>query len=194
MTPRITDAIKTDHRELENHYNKILSASTEREKIHWKNLFIWELARHSIGEELVVYPVFEKSLPDGRAMADKDRHEHNMIKDHLQKFQNMQPSNPELEPTLNSLMNNLSQHIQEEENNDFPKLEDAISSEESEKLSTSFARIKMFVPTPSYASSSAPDKPPFESAVGLMAAPIDHLANRFRAWLHTSAMPDSSAG
>jgi hypothetical protein len=76
MTSRIIDTIKTDHREIEDYYNKVLSSTTDKEKIQWQNQFTWELARHSIGEELVVYPQFEKNLPDGHAMADKDRKEH----------------------------------------------------------------------------------------------------------------------
>jgi hypothetical protein len=34
-------------------------------------MFTWELARHSIGEELVLYPLFEKTLSDGVQMANK---------------------------------------------------------------------------------------------------------------------------
>jgi hemerythrin superfamily protein len=83
MTPRIIDALKEDHREIEDYYNKILSATTEKEKTQWQNQFTWELARHSLGEELVVYPVFEKALPDGRAMADNDRKQHNSVSSHL---------------------------------------------------------------------------------------------------------------
>lgn len=80
---RISDVIKTDHRELEDYYHKILNAATDKEKTQWQNQFVWELARHSIGEELVVYPVFERELPDGRAMADKDRSEHNTVPPHI---------------------------------------------------------------------------------------------------------------
>lgn len=72
----ISEAIKQDHRELEDAYNKILGTSDFDEKRRWQNQFTWELARHSIGEELVVYPAFEKNLSDGKAMADKDRKEH----------------------------------------------------------------------------------------------------------------------
>jgi hypothetical protein len=36
----------------------------------------------------------------------------------------------------------------------------------------------MFVPTQSHP--SAPDKPPFETVAGLMAAPIDHLKDMFK--------------
>lgn len=84
MAPTITDAITKDHRELEDYYNKILTASTDKEKAQWQNQFTWELARHSHGEELVVYPVFEKSLADGQAMADKDRREHTTVQPYVQ--------------------------------------------------------------------------------------------------------------
>jgi hypothetical protein len=103
----------------------------------------------------------------------------------------MKATDPEFESTIKALMADLSSHIKEEEQQDLPKLEDAISREESEKLSTSFGRTKIFVPSRSHP--SAPDKPPFETAVGLLAAPIDHLADLFRTWPHTSGMPNPSS-
>ncbi|CAI7600814.1 unnamed protein product [Penicillium pancosmium] len=190
MAAGISDAIQKDHREIEDYYNKILASSTEKEKIQWQNQFTWELARHSIGEELVVYPEFEKKLPDGRKMADKDRQEHLSVKKQLKAFQNMQPSDPEFETTIKSLMKDLSEHIKEEESDDLPKLEAQLTTDESEDLSKSFSRTKMFVPSRSHP--SAPDKPPFETAIGLMTAPIDHLADLFRKWPHTSGMPNPS--
>ena len=46
----------------------------------WANEFRWELARHSAGEELVVYPSFEKYLgAEGKRMADEDRAEHQEV-------------------------------------------------------------------------------------------------------------------
>ena len=75
----ISQTIKNDHRELEEAYNKILSAAEDDEKVRWQNQFTLELARHSIGEELLVYPAFEKNLPDGKQMADKDRAEHQTV-------------------------------------------------------------------------------------------------------------------
>ncbi|KAJ9484560.1 hypothetical protein VN97_g8810 [Penicillium thymicola] len=208
MSSRIIDAIKTDHRELEDYYKKILNSTSDKEKAQWQNQFTWELARHSIGEELVVYPQFEKNLPDGRAMAGKDRKEHqsvcrsqsntflllvnnaSQVKEQLKKFQNMKPSDPLFQPTITALMQDLSEHIKEEESQDLPKLEDALAPEESENLSRSFGRTKMFVPSRSHP--SAPDKPPFETAIGLMTSPIDHLADLFRKWPHTSGMPNPS--
>ncbi|KAF4215904.1 hypothetical protein CNMCM5878_007635 [Aspergillus fumigatiaffinis] len=196
---RLADAIKDDHRELEEAYNKILSAKTSDEKARWQNQFTWELARHSIGEELIVYPLMEKNLPNGKEMADKDRSEHQtvgplppfpslfrrnlltdmeQVKEHLYKFQGLSPEDTEFEPTLKSLWTNLSQHIKEEESEDLPSLEKTLDQDDSEKQTKKFMRTKKFIPTRSHP--SAPDKPPFETVAGLMAAPIDHLADLFR--------------
>lgn len=91
---------------------------------------------------------------------------------------------------LFQLMENLSEHIKEEENDDLPKLEAALSEEDSESYAKSFGRTKMFVPSRSHP--SAPDKPPYETAVGLLAAPIDHLADLFRKWPDSAGMPNPS--
>lgn len=102
----------------------------------------------------------------------------------------MSPSDPQFIPTLEALMKDLSQHIKEEETEDLPRLEEVLSQEESEKYSKSFGRTKMFVPSRSHP--SAPDKPPFETVVGLLTAPIDHLADLFRKWPDTAGMPNPS--
>ncbi|CAI7589978.1 unnamed protein product [Penicillium viridicatum] len=190
MTSTISDAIKKDHREIESYYENIINTSDETEQTRWQNQFTWELARHSIGEELVVYPALEKYVSGGVDLANKDRQEHQSVKEQLKKFQNLKPSDSQFTPTLKALMNDLSQHIKEEETEDLPKLEEVLSQEESEKYSTSFGRTKMFVPSRSHP--SAPDKPPYETVVGLLAAPIDHLSDIFRKWPHTSGMPNPS--
>lgn len=79
MTPRIMDTIKQDHRDLEAYYDKIINSTDPEEQTRFQNQFTWELARHSHGEELVVYPAFEKHLKDGHAMAEKDRGEHQTV-------------------------------------------------------------------------------------------------------------------
>lgn len=174
----LSDAVKQDHRDLEEAYNRILGAPNDDEKTRWQNQFVWELARHSIGEELVVYPQFEKKLPNGKQMADKDRKEHMAVKEHLYKFQKLKVKDPEFEPTLKALWGDLIQHIKEEEEEDMPALEKALGRDASAELKGSFIRTKKFVPTRSHP--NAPDKPPFETVAGLMAAPIDHLMDVFK--------------
>ncbi len=76
----VMDAVKHDHAELKEYYENILGAKDDDSKIRWQNQFTWELARHSIGEELVVYPAMEKHMGDvGKQMADRDRAEHTKV-------------------------------------------------------------------------------------------------------------------
>lgn len=79
MSARISDTIKHDHRELDSYYKSILEASDKTEKTRFQNQFTWELARHAIGEELVVYPAFEKHISSGVELANKDRREHQTV-------------------------------------------------------------------------------------------------------------------
>jgi hypothetical protein len=87
-------------------------------------------------------------------------------------------------------MKDLNQHIQEEENDDLPALESAIQNDESESIAKSFGRTKAFVPSRSHP--NAPNKPPFETVIGLMTAPIDHLGDIFRKFPDKTVSPNPS--
>ncbi|KAK2745689.1 hypothetical protein FQN57_003585 [Myotisia sp. PD_48] len=187
---RIVDTIKEDHRYIESCYDNVVKATDIDQQTRWQNEFTWALARHSIGEELVVYPAFEQNLADGKALADKDRQEHQVVKELLKKFQGLKASDSEFLPTIKNLMENLSKHIKEEEEGDLPKLEGALDTAESQGLSTSFKRTKAFVPSRSHP--SAPDKPPFETVIGLLTAPIDHIADIFRKFPDEKISPNPS--
>lgn len=76
----VSETIKHDHQELDEYYNNILAATDNDTKTRWQNQFTWELARHSIGEELVIYPAMEKLLPNGKDAADHDREMHNNVR------------------------------------------------------------------------------------------------------------------
>ncbi|KAH7322448.1 HHE domain-containing protein [Stachybotrys elegans] len=180
----ISAAIVKDHLELEEYYNEIIKNPDDYDhQKRFQNQFVWELARHSVGEELVVYPAMEKYLgPQGKAMAEDDRKEHHQVKEMLKIFQNMYPEDPDFIPQLRLLWGTLSLHIKEEEDHDLPLLEDKLrldgDADESGSLAKSFGRTKMFVPTRSHP--SAGEHPPFETVMGLLTAPFDRVADIFR--------------
>lgn len=102
------------------------------------------------------------------------------IKEQLSKFQDMSSSDSEFLPTAQTLMSRVLENHMGETTNDLVKLEGAITRDESNRLSRSFNRTKMFVPTRAHP--SIPDRPPFETALGLMTAPVDQLVDVFRTW------------
>jgi hemerythrin superfamily protein len=76
----ISDAIIKDHRELEQYYNEVINSNDHDHQDRFGNQFTWELARHSVGEELVVYPAFEKHMgKEGNKMAEHDRQQHHEV-------------------------------------------------------------------------------------------------------------------
>ncbi|KAH7463355.1 hypothetical protein FOMA001_g18124 [Fusarium oxysporum f. sp. matthiolae] len=155
LSSAISDAIIQDHHELEKYYIEVINSTDYDHQQCLGNQFVWELMRHSIGEELVVYPAFEKYMgPKGQEMADSDRQKHHKAL--------------------------LWQHIQEEEKIDLPALEQSLKAqgEETEFLARRFDRTKKFVPTRSHP--RAGEKPLFETVMGLMAAPMDKLADILR--------------
>lgn len=179
---RILPAIKNDHRELEAHIHKILQSTDPDEQTRYQNQFIWELARHTIGEELVIYPALAKHVKNGQALADKNRTEHQGVKEQLKNFQGLSPTDPKFKPALQALLDEFERHVEQEEGEDLVRLEEELSRAESEALTRSLERTKMFVPSRSHP--MAPNKPPFETAVGLLTAPIDMVGDLFRKWPH----------
>ncbi|KAI1437582.1 hypothetical protein GGR50DRAFT_47605 [Xylaria sp. CBS 124048] len=170
---KISNAIQEDHNQLRDYYNRVITSKNADEQERYGNALVWELARHSIAEELVVYPAIERELEDGRLIADKDRDQHQVIKEKLYEFQKLTPADPGYLPTLKELFDDLKVHFKEEEEHDLVELEKKLSLTETKELSSKFERTKMLTPTRSHP--SAPNKPPFLTVVGLMTAPIDKL-------------------
>ncbi|KAI0859532.1 hypothetical protein F4860DRAFT_482289 [Xylaria cubensis] len=186
---KISEAIREDHKQLKDYYNRVVNSKDLDEQERYGNAFIWELARHSIAEEIVVYPAFERDIHDnGKGIADKDRAQHQGIKEQLYEFQKLKPKDEAYLPTLERLFEDLQHHIKEEEENDLVKLERQISLTESKELSQSFERTKMLTPTRSHP--SAPNKPPFETVIGLMIAPIDKIRDLLFTKFPEKKMPD----
>ena len=72
--PTISEVIKKNHQELESYYKEVIGSSDHDHQERFGNQFTWELARHSVAEELLVYPAFESHLGDrGHNMAEEDR-------------------------------------------------------------------------------------------------------------------------
>ncbi|KAJ5308065.1 hypothetical protein N7476_008721 [Penicillium atrosanguineum] len=179
---RILPTIQDEHRELRDHAHKILNSANPDEQTRYQALLTWELARHVVSEELVVYPALSKHVDDGQDKADKRRIEHQTIKEQLNAFQGLRATDPRFAPTLEALLDDLEYHFKQEESSDLPALEDALSQADSAALTKSLDRTKMFVPSRSHP--LAPIRPPFGTAVGLLTAPMDLVADIFRKWPH----------
>jgi len=69
---RVSEAIGADHRYLDECYENLKAAKITDDKIKWRNMLSWNLARHGISEELTVYPAMEKFLGEEGKKLTKD--------------------------------------------------------------------------------------------------------------------------
>lgn len=94
----------------------------------------------------------------------------------------MSATDPQFKLVLQRLSGDLERHIEQEEGEDLVQLEGELSRAESEALTRSLERTKMFLPSRSHP--MVPNKPPFETAVSMLTAPVDMVADLFRKWPH----------
>lgn len=131
------------------YYDKYKAAAGDADaQGRWAHQLIWEIARHAVGEEIVVYPLMEEHLgTEGRKLADEDREQHSIVKKDLYQLEGMEPGTPNYDALLKTVMEALRKHNDSEEVEDLPRLEPAIGKEKSEAAAASFKRTKKFVPT-----------------------------------------------
>ena len=108
---------------------------------------IAELIRHAIAEESYLYPAIEDRVPNGKAIADKERADHQEVEELLKQLEGEDPHAPESRPTLNKLVTSLHEHIADEEGNLFPALREVYSEQELKDLGDKVRTAKKAAPT-----------------------------------------------
>lgn len=91
------------------------------------------LAKHAFEEETVIYPALRAhGLVEG---ADELNHEHGYVKQHLYDLANLQSDSSEWMQTIGRLRTELESHMETEETQLYPQLQEKLSKDESRKLS-----------------------------------------------------------
>ncbi|KAJ3156837.1 hypothetical protein HK101_001480 [Irineochytrium annulatum] len=182
----IITRIIRDHRELQTYHDQYKQCRAEgsSEADMWFNQYLWKLSRHSVGEEIVFYPLLESIDPLGRTMADTCRRDHRDLKELLSALQRIR--DPALfERRLDFIMNRLMDHMKEEEAHELPYLHSHMNAEGRESAGYRFAFTKDVGPTRPH-----PEVPErivaLEAAMAIMLAPLDKFRDLFRPFPDTS--------
>lgn len=188
---RIMQTIMDDHKMINQAYDEIISATDNDGRTRARNHFVWEVARHSVAEELIIYPKFELLGELGKQMAAKDRAEHQEVKETLSSYESMKPDHPDFIDTATKLIEHLREHIKGEEQHDLPALEAQLTADESASLTREFNRMKMLAPSQTHEWTGSQGGW-FQTAAGLVMAPIDHVGDLFRKFPHKTISPNPS--
>ncbi|MEV1142759.1 hemerythrin domain-containing protein [Micromonospora sp. NPDC049799] len=171
----VVDVLTADHREVEVLFVELESRQgTPEHRRHLADVVIAELVRHSVAEEMYVYPTARKALPDGDQIAEHEISEHADAERTMKDLESVDPSDARFDELLAHLTSTIRHHIQDEESDLFPRLRAAVAREEMVELAGKVQAAKKSAPTRPHP--AAPDRPPANK----MLAPGTGLVDRVR--------------
>jgi len=124
--------LKADHRKVEKLFSQLESASGQAKMRVFEQIKT-ELELHTHIEEKFFYPALEKPKQTHELTLEAYE-EHDVVKKLLQQMSRAKSATEEWEAQGKVLQENVEHHVEEEENELFPKAEAALSEEDIETL------------------------------------------------------------
>jgi hemerythrin-like domain-containing protein len=172
----VVDVLTTDHNEVVDLLQQIKTSTNTEERRDLADTVISELVRHSVAEEMFVYPAMRKHLPDGEEAVDHDIKEHKELEQTMKKLEAVAADDPEFDQLLGQLENVLRDHVQDEEAEQFPGLRAQVPREELVKIAKKVEAAKKVAPTRPHP--LAPNNPVFHKLVGPGVGLVDRLRDK----------------
>ena len=164
--------LMTDHREVEAMFARIRGVQGGGQELRdVVDEVTIELVRHSIAEEEYLYPAVREHIEGGDRIADKEIADHGRVEKLLKQLEKTDTDDPTMSPLLQQLMDEVSVHVQDEEDNLFPMLRQACSPEALNDLGDKLRRAKSLAPTRPHP--SAPNTPPTNKLLAPGAGLVD---------------------
>ena len=165
--------LKNDHKTVEGLFRRFEKlgddANDERRRI--VDEIIKELSIHAVIEELVFYPAVKGISDDLKDHVLESLEEHHVVKWLLSELENLPPTEERFEAKVTVLIENVRHHVEEEENEFFPEVRDALGRNTLAELGDLLDQAKSTVPT--HPHPKAPDEPPGNAIAGLVSGLVD---------------------
>jgi hypothetical protein len=147
----VIEILEHDHREVEQMFAELESlrgASTEEELSRRKELaeqVTIELVRHSVAEEVLVYPKVEEQV--SAEQAEHAREEHAEAEETLARLEKLDADDPGFDDELAELMAEIRHHIEDEEGEMFAHMRQVMDAGELRTLGERVEAFKKVAPT-----------------------------------------------
>src|SRR3954451_19600694 len=147
----VIEVLEHDHREVEQMFDELESlrgAATDEDRSRRKELtdkVTIELVRHSVAEEVLVYPNVEGKV--GEDEGEHAREEHAEAEETLKRLEKLDADDPAFDDELATLMKEIRHHIEDEEEQMFAHMRQVIDADELRTLGTRVEAFKKVAPT-----------------------------------------------
>jgi hemerythrin-like domain-containing protein len=120
--PDAVELLREDHRKVQNLFEEFDEAEKRENKRQVAEKTMMELEIHSKLEEEIFYPVVRKTNGD-KKMTDKALKEHHEVEKLIGELRRMKSDDEDFDAKFDTLVDNVNQHIQEEESEILPAAE-----------------------------------------------------------------------
>ena len=172
----VVDMLTTDHHEVLDLLQQIKITANSEERRDLADTVISELVRHSVAEEMYVYPAMKKYLPYGDEAVDHDVEEHKELEQTMKKLESVDAQSPAFTQLLGELEDILRDHVSDEENEQFPQLRAQVPREELIEIGGKVENAKKLAPTRPHP--LAPNNEVFHKLVGPGVGLVDRLRGK----------------
>lgn len=145
--PDVVDILTADHREMIELIEKIQKTDDAKERRSLADAVTAEVMRHSVAEELFVYPEYERSVPGGTDEVGHDKEEHQEIEETLKKLEGVDSQDAEFATLIGKLKGLLDHHADDEESDQFPKLREHLTTDQLVDMGRKVEAAKTIAPT-----------------------------------------------
>jgi hemerythrin-like domain-containing protein len=147
----VIEILEHDHREVEEMFKELESlrgATSDEDRSRRKDLaeqVTIELVRHSVAEEVLVYPAVESQV--SAEEAEHARKEHAEAEETMHRLEKLDADDPAFDDELATLMAEIRHHIEDEEGEMFAHMRQVIDQDELRRLGTAVEAFKKVAPT-----------------------------------------------
>lgn len=134
--PEAAELIKEDHRKVEQLFDRYKGGDTSVVR-----QVCMELTVHTAIEEQVLYPALA-DVPDGDRLRQEAEHEHQEVKDAIAQIEQDGSASDDIERCMQTIMEGVTHHVQEEESEVLPKMQEGLGAERMTALGDQLMQAK----------------------------------------------------
>ncbi|WP_010539627.1 hemerythrin domain-containing protein [Dietzia alimentaria] len=172
-TGDVVDILTADHREMVGLLELIEETADPAERRALADSATAEVVRHSVAEELFVYPAYEREVPNGADEVEHDKEEHQELEEVMKTLEDQDAGSAEFIATVKRFKELLDHHADDEESDQFPKMRQYFSSEDLLDMGRKVEAAKKIAPTRPHPGS--PHSELFHMTVGPGVGMVDRL-------------------
>ncbi|MFR9806798.1 hemerythrin domain-containing protein [Pseudonocardia sp. RS010] len=172
----VVDELTEDHHQVLDLLERISATRDAQERRDMADTAIAEVVRHSVAEEMYVYPAMSKSLDHGGDTVEHDKEEHNTLERIMKDLEGVDGDDPRFDTLVADLTRALRHHVQEEEGEQFPEMRRRMSQETLLELRRKVEQAKKVAPTRPHP--GAPNEEMFHKMAGPGVGLVDRLRDR----------------